>query len=773
MRIRAFIAASGALELGFRECGLYEASDLLLGDHLTEKSDTVKWLDVSMPHERSRRLKDHKQLQKMAKHNPDTENIFEDNLVDTYYPKRPQEQEDVCLYDFVANYEWQGRDDHGNRKYRKLSKPRLPNHKLFDPENENQREDYFYSLVLLFTPFRDESSLLCTNETAEEAFHKLVKTHCKSSKYHSKLKVALAALSSVKKINEARQVDGEEVEVNKEDDEPQLMGEAKTAMNDVLDMNTNSTDKLSLEERVAMFNDDQRRVFENIKAHLHHQQCHEASECFCELKPLCMFLSGEGGTGKSFLIETIKALVNSIWSVDGLLCAVAAPTGLAAFNVGGITIHRLFQLPVEHAARAATYWSLSKSSQKVMKTTLCNVKLFIIDEISMVSSLNLAYIHMRLEELFNEGEWFGARNMLFVGDLLQLQPVSGNPVFEKISTKTLLFQLGCATTVNIWRESVTYDELIINERQKKDREFSSMLNCIRRGYPTDETLSLLEKRVIKVSISDKFSELEKSGQTPVCLFPTRKACFDFNVEMLHHLTPKIHDLLCVDEIDQTLSTRKWNKKASEHLEKLNSDCNMTAGLEAKLTLAVGARVMLRRNIDTKAGLVNGAVGTVLSIALHHVTVQFDHMSPPYDVEMVKSRFMVMHNFYVYRKQFPLILAYAVTIHKSQGLSLDCAIVDLSDAVFSPGMAYVALSRVRSLSGLYLSAFNPKSLMVSPACLREMNQLRKTFRKDLPSYHIPQCSPNKRKLTGTAHCDGPPHKKSKQYLCTLNRKHSSN
>ena len=156
----------GIRSLRFRECGLYEASDLLLGDHLTEKSDTVKWLDVSMPHKRSRRLKDHKQLQEIAKHSPDTENIFEDNLVDTYYPQRPQEQEDVCLYDFVANYEWQGRDDDGNRKYRKLSKPRLPNHKLFDPENEDQREDYYYSLVLLFTPFRDESSLLLPNERA-------------------------------------------------------------------------------------------------------------------------------------------------------------------------------------------------------------------------------------------------------------------------------------------------------------------------------------------------------------------------------------------------------------------------------------------------------------------------------------------------------------------------------------------------------------------------------------------------------------------------------
>ncbi len=116
-----------------------------------------------------------------------------------------------------------------------------------------------------------------------------------------------------------------------------------------------------------------------------------------------------------------------------------------------------------------------------------------------------------------------------------------------------------------------------------------------------------------------------------------------------------------------------------------------------------------------------------------MTVQFDHISEPYHVEKVKSRFMVMKNFYVYRRQFPLILAYAVTIHKCQGLSLDCAIVDFSDKVFSAGMA---LSRVRSLSGLYLSAFDPKSVMVSPKSLKEVNRLRETCRKDLPLYELP-------------------------------------
>ena len=82
------------------------------------------------------------------------------------------------------------------------------------------------------------------------------------------------------------------------------------------------------------------------------------------------------------------------------------------------------------------------------------------------------------------------------------------------------------------------------------------------------------------------------------------------------------------------------------------------------------------------------MGTVMCITSQHVTVQFDHITQPYNIEM---KFMIMKNYYVYRKQFPLILAYAINIHKCQGLSLDCAIIDLSENVFSDGMAYVALS----------------------------------------------------------------------------------
>ena len=99
-------------------------------------------------------------------------------------------------------------------------------------------------------------------------------------------------------------------------------------------------------------------------------------------------------------------------------CAIVAPTDIAAFNVGRLTIHRLFQLPMEHGRKTAGYWALNTATQKRIKMTLKNLKIIIVDKVSMVSNLNLAYLHMRLEDIFGTDEWFGSKNILFVGDLL-------------------------------------------------------------------------------------------------------------------------------------------------------------------------------------------------------------------------------------------------------------------------------------------------------------------------------------------------------------------
>ena len=274
--------------------------------------------------------------------------------------------------------------------------------------------------------------------------------------------------------------------------------------------------------------------------------------------------------------------------------------------------------------------------------------------------------------MFGSDNWFGSISILFVGDLLQLPPVNGAPVYDKLNTKAVLSKLGCMTSVNIWKETVVYDELTLNERQKKDTKFSELLDEVRKGCVSAKCIKILEESLIQGPIADKFEELMQSGESPVCLFPTRKACEEFNNEMLNKLQCKTVEISCTDEVDKTVGMHKWSKKEAAELKRLNKGCNLTASLEAVLCIAVGARVMLRRNINMSLGLVIGAIGTVVAIGVHKVTVKFDHMSTEYEVEKVKSRFLVMRRVYVYRQQFPLILAYAVTIHKCQGLLLNCA-----------------------------------------------------------------------------------------------------
>ena len=220
----------------------------------------------------------------------------------------------------------------------------------------------------------------------------------------------LEATSKKKKIDEARKELEDGSKNDDEDDDGgglQIKGDLKSDYEHILQLDP-YPDPIDLEARVSMLNADQRRVYDEITSHLPHLQKHEKQECACtELKALNMFVSGVGGTGKSFLIQAIRAFVRATWPDTDNTTAAGGPTGLAACNVNGMTTYQLFQLPVEHEGKTAQYWPLPKDSLKFLRIQLKNVKVFIIDEISMVSSLNLAYIYLRLEEIFGADEWFG------------------------------------------------------------------------------------------------------------------------------------------------------------------------------------------------------------------------------------------------------------------------------------------------------------------------------------------------------------------------------
>ena len=168
----------------------------------------------------------HSKLVEMRERNPDSTDIFEDNLIDTHYPQRPDGMEDVCLYDFVAEYKKSGVDNDGNPVYSMLTKPILPNHRMFDPSKENERENYFYSLLLLFVPFRNEADLIEEGETAETAFNRHMAENDSLSTHSEKLQRMLKARKSVKKIDEAQEEDVTDSKPVEDDDEdgPQVAG---------------------------------------------------------------------------------------------------------------------------------------------------------------------------------------------------------------------------------------------------------------------------------------------------------------------------------------------------------------------------------------------------------------------------------------------------------------------------------------------------------------------------------------------------------------------
>ena len=187
--------------------------------------------------------------------------------MDTYYPQRPEELEECCLYDFKKY----GINSNGKRIYQKLAKPIIPNHRIFDPNKEDQREDY-------------ECDLIESGQTAEEAFNHFITTRGEMSDHHGSLQSMLKAQSKVHKINENRA----ENEVTAKDEKEQqegvdIPGVAAAAMDDVRDCDA---------ARIQMLNADQRRIFNNVNDHLMHQYRHEQGECNCNtLNPINMFIS--------------------------------------------------------------------------------------------------------------------------------------------------------------------------------------------------------------------------------------------------------------------------------------------------------------------------------------------------------------------------------------------------------------------------------------------------------------------------------------------------
>lgn len=383
-----------------------------------------------------------------------------------------------------------------------------------------------------------------------------------------------------------------------------------------------------------------------------------------------LFITGRAGTGKSTLLTYFKKQTNKN-------IVVLAPTGVAAVNVGGATIHSFFGFKPDITLEKA--WSLGSKTKKV--ELYQNLSTIIIDEISMVRADLLDAIDAFLRRVCLTSRPFGGKRMIFFGDLYQLPPVVTREeagIYRSRYTSAFFFSADVMSRIGL-----TFVELSHIYRQS-DEEFISLLNAVREGDLTTAHLDLLNTRV-----SPDYAPPPE--EYIVNLTGTNRTAEAYNSYQLSSLPGKTH-------IFSALSTGKFDQR--------------TEPAPRSLELKIGAQVMLTNN-DREKRYVNGTVGRVEEIgeenSLPVISVRLPNNKlidiGPNTWEMFsfdyndRTRKVSSETVGTYT-QLPLMLAWAVTIHKAQGKTFNRVIIDLPQS-FAHGQTYVALSRATTLSGIYL------------------------------------------------------------------------
>ncbi len=393
-----------------------------------------------------------------------------------------------------------------------------------------------------------------------------------------------------------------------------------------------------------------------------------------------VFLTGKAGTGKTTFLKTLKD------SCDKQIM-VTAPTGVAAVNAGGVTLHSFFQLPFGPYIPGRTdrenrrFFRFSKEKKRIIK----GLDLLVIDEISMVRADLLDAVDAVLRRLRRDDRPFGGVQLLLIGDLFQLPPVAKPDEWQ-------LLEGSYASVYFFASHALAAGELITIELKKiyrqSDEKFIGLLNAVRENRVDGAVAAMLNQ------CADK--PLPDQGY--ITLTTHNKKADDINRQRLARLQETAHKLVA-----------QVSGEFPEH----------SFPTPDNLVLKKGAQVMFLRNDPSpEKAFYNGKIGRVTGILGGKVVVscdpdQGDDTSPvPIEVAPVEWENVaytvneqdqtIQQNVIGRFKQIPLKLAWAVTIHKSQGLTFDRAIVDAGNA-FAHGQAYVALSRCRALDGLVLSS----------------------------------------------------------------------
>ncbi len=412
-----------------------------------------------------------------------------------------------------------------------------------------------------------------------------------------------------------------------------------------------------------------------------------------------VFVTGGAGVGKSHVLKEMVRRLRAL----GRRVTVTAATGIAALQIGGTTLHSF-----------AGAGAKENSRQKMIGGALANPEarrrwkethVLVVDEISMISPVYLAAIDTiarRLRGIYNIA--FGGIQLIFFGDFFQLPPVS--------ASLGLSATLYCFET-NAWHDTIQKTIELKSAVRQVDGAFCELLDRVRTARLTLEDISLLRSR-------EGATLNVPEGVEPTRLFPHRKSANKVNCARLSELKTE-------ERKYEGFMARETYTRSSDVLSAAMIAMGMLCDncpAPRELSLKVGAQVMLVVNLDPGAGLVNGSVGKVIGFApiTHFPTIAFsngvctDVGLYTWTSEDPDGKWTATY------RQFPLILAWAVTIHKCQGTTLDAAEMDLEN-VFEDGQAYVALSRLRSLDGLRLLSFDPKRVRANPRVVEYYRNMR--------------------------------------------------
>uniref|UniRef100_A0A2C9LRZ0 ATP-dependent DNA helicase PIF1 n=1 Tax=Biomphalaria glabrata TaxID=6526 RepID=A0A2C9LRZ0_BIOGL len=391
-----------------------------------------------------------------------------------------------------------------------------------------------------------------------------------------------------------------------------------------------------------------------------------------------IFFTGSAGTGKSYLLKRI------IGALPPNHTYATASTGVAACHIGGTTLHSFAGIG---SGKAPLSQCVQMASQPRIAQQWRSCKHLIIDEISMVDGDLFDKLETVARMVRKSDQPFGGIQLILCGDFLQLPPVTKPGEVRKFCFQS-----------EAWRKSIETTMELTDIKRQVDKNFINILQLIRKG--------LCPESVCQALIETSNKCIERNGVLATKLCTHKVDVDDINVSRLKQLTGDVRMFAAVDD----------NEVYKQQLDTL---CPAPAYLELKL----GAQVILCKNLDIQRGLVNGARGVVEG---------YDNSANGYPVikfvngvtevlKPVKWIFKIGGGNTIIRKQIPLKLAWAISIHKSQGMTLDCVEISLGK-VFETGQAYVALSRAKSLEGLKVVDFNKNCVRADPTVLNFYSKL---------------------------------------------------